>query len=187
MEQRMQVLNSLLAVSGAHQLVDLKMDRFCEEAPATVAITATALSSSGQLVRISLQYFSADSSQQWSPTAWVGAERVDQSHMIFQFVDFFCTRNDHAHSVYRFFGKRGKYDARCAANLEVHVVELPKWEQVGHVQDHATKETIYAFADWLRKQGEVSQYDRTLDFINYGKIIGSEDISAFTESTVAYP
>jgi hypothetical protein len=123
MKMLIDALNALLVDSGGMSIVDLHL--VVPESSNRIGREGVALVSNGECVRLEFEYHRRDQSSDWSTVSWKpGAHNSDRRFMI-QVVDFFCTKSEHAHSVYRFFDRQARSEARLP-RLEVHVLELPK-------------------------------------------------------------
>jgi hypothetical protein len=113
----LQFLNAMFAETGALKVVDLR-----EKEQETQIFDAQ--TSQGESLSIQIERLTRHQFREWTPSVWKPYERSEMRRVIVQICDFICTNNEHAHSVYRFFGPYGERNRQ--PHLEVHVIELPK-------------------------------------------------------------
>ena len=122
-------LNTLFEHSASVKIVDACITGE-EQFPRELLIEA--FTSQGEVLQLEIQYKSRDQFCDWSPSSWQALRHsTERRRVLVQIVDFICTKNEHAHSVYRFFDRLNVNPAvfgpQYPSKLEVHVIEMPKW------------------------------------------------------------
>lgn len=148
-------LNEMFDDTGSTKIVDACI---VQGADRQSAMIVEALTNQGEELRVDFQFLAKEQSDAWSPSAWQPAMRSSCRRILVQIVDFICTKSEHAHSIYRFF-ERYPSEVRSvpggrAAQLEVHVIELPKWTLLGG--EHSWQLDQSSFANWFRAGRQLS-------------------------------